>query len=339
MRPEDGVAVCIVTWNSAAEIPGCLASVGALLHRPLEVVVVDCASEDESLEVARRHRPKDVPSRFVGLDENLGFAGGMNRALAETKAPFVFSLNPDARPEPGYLGPLLAHFSETGGEIEVGAATGRLLRLGEDSERPVLDACGMRLTLTWRHLDRGSGEPDEGQLARAERVFGVTGAASLFRRTALEDSAVDGDVFDPDFHSYREDAELGFRLNERGWAAVYEPAARCLHRRSNLPQRRSRMSAAINLHSLKNRYLLRAYHQGLVNAVLTLPTALTRDLLAVGYVLARERSSLEAYGWLWRNRRRILERRRLIRSRRTRPSREIDRWFVSQALPLPREPK
>lgn len=344
MSLSDRVAVCIVTWNSAAEIRGCLASIGALLHRPLELVIVDCASEDDSLEIARKHRPEDIPCSFVALDENLGFAGGMNRALAETNAPWVFSLNPDARPAPDYLGRLLdrldglsASSRATGRKGGIGAATGRLVRFEEVAGEPVLDACGMRLTLTWRHLDRGSGEPDVGQLARPERVFGVTGAASLFRREALDDAAVDGEVFDSDFHSFREDAELCFRLHERGWEAVYEPAALCRHRRSNLPERRSRMSAAVNLHSLKNRYLLRAYHQGLVNALFTLPTVLARDMMAAIYVLARERSSLGAYRWLWRNRRRIIKRRRLIRNRRTRPSREIDRWFLRQSLPLPGE--
>lgn len=349
MSPSDRVVVCIVAWNSGAELPGCLAAVGDLRHRPLEIVVVDCASGDGSLDIAREHRPEDVPCSFVALDGNLGFAGGMNRALAESDAPWVLSLNPDARPEPDYLSRLLDRVERSEGRAdaattprggasgEIAAVTGRLLRAEETSGGPTLDACGMRLTLTWRHLDRGSGEPDRGQLGRAERVFGATGAASLFRRAALDDVAVEGEVFDADFHSYREDAELCFRLRERGWEVVYEPEARCRHRRSNLPERRREMPAEVNLHSLKNRYLLRAYHQGPVNALLTLPTALARDALAAIWVWTRERSSLEAYRWLWRNRQRILARRRLIRSRRTRPDREIDRWFLRRALPMPGE--
>jgi glycosyltransferase involved in cell wall biosynthesis len=51
------VAVCIVTHNSAADLPGCLEAVGRLEHRPLEIVVVDCASSDGSLETARSTAP------------------------------------------------------------------------------------------------------------------------------------------------------------------------------------------------------------------------------------------------------------------------------------------
>jgi len=332
MSTPPAVAVCIVTHDSAADLPDCLAAVAALEHRPLELVVVDCASRDGSLELARAAAPPGLPLTAVALPENRGFAGGMNEALAHTAAPFVLSLNADARPRPDYLTRLLARMEQPG--RRVGAATGRLVRPpGEDGRRR-LDACGMRLTLTWRHLDRGSGEPDRGQLARPERVFGATGAASLFRRAALDDAAIGGEVFDPRFHSFREDAELCFRLRERGWEVVYEPQAIAEHRRFNLPERRGGMPAAVNFHSLKNRYLLRAYHQTGRNLFLTLLPALARDAGALAWVLARERSSLAAYGWLWQNRREIWQRRREIERRRLVPAKEIDRWFLRQGDPL-----
>jgi len=215
--------------------------------------------------------------------------------------------------------------------VRVGAVTGRLVRPADPRR---LDACGMRLTRNWRHLDRGSGEVDRGQLSVPERVFGATGAASLFRRAALDDVAVEGEIFDSRFHSFREDAELCFRLRERGWEVVYEPAALCEHRRFNLPERRSAMPAAVNFHSLKNRYLLRIYHQTGGNFLRTFFPALIRDVAALGWVLLRERSSLGAYGWLWRNRREIFRRRRIIQGRRTVPPRAINRWFSIQGEPL-----
>ncbi|HEV7516656.1 MAG TPA: glycosyltransferase [Thermoanaerobaculia bacterium] len=326
------VAVCIVTHDSAADLPGCLAAIGSLQSRPLELVVVDCASTDGSLDAARRHAPADIPLTAVGLPENRGFAGGMNEAIARTGADWVLSLNADARPAPDYLDRLLARAA--GSALRVGAVTGRLVRPAGPTGARLLDACGMRLTSNWRHLDRGSGEPDQGQLATPERVFGATGAASLFRRAALLDAAVDGEVFDPRFHSFREDAELCFRLRERGWEILYEPAAICEHRRFNLPERRSAMPAAVNYHSLKNRYLLRLYHQTWGNLARTFLPTLGRDLLALGYVLVKERTSLPAYAWLWRNRRDIGKRRRAIAARRTAPATALDRWFWQAGEPL-----
>jgi GT2 family glycosyltransferase len=234
------------------------------------------------------------------------------------------TLNADARPAADCVSRLLARMEQPG--MRVGAVTGRLVR-----PTGHLDACGMRLTASWRHLDRGSGEEDRGQFALPERVFGATGAASLFHREALEDVAVEGEIFDPRFHSFREDAELCFRLRERGWEVLYEPAAVCEHRRFNLPERRSDMPATVNYHSLKNRYLLRIYHQTTGNFARTLLPTVGRDLAALGYVLLRERTSLSAYSWLWRNRGELRRRRRIIQERRTA---DIEKWFRVQGLPL-----
>lgn len=327
------VAVCIVTHNAASDLPGCLEAVERLEHRPLEIVVADCASADGSLDVARRHAPPGLPFQALDLGENRGFTGGMNAALAASRSPWVLALNADARPASDYLTRLLARADAHPG-LRVGALIGRLLRPAAADGSRLLDACGMRLTRTWRHLDRGSGEPDRGQYQAPERVFGASGAAALYRREALDDAAVDGEIFDTRFHSFREDAELCFRLRERGWEILYEPAAVAEHRRFNLPERRSAMPAAVNYHSLKNRYLLRLYHQTAGNFLRTLLPTLIRDLMAIGWVLLGERTSLPAYSWLWRHRREILRRRRAIQARRTVPPAALDRWFSTEGEPL-----
>lgn len=346
--PAPRLAVCIVSHDDAEDLPACLASVAALATRPLEVVVVDCASADGSLAASEAFAPPAPPGQIryevVPLAENRGFAGGMNVALARTSAPWVLTLNADARPAPDFAERLIARAeAEAARGLPVGAVAGRLVRFPEPAAEegravaPRLDACGMRLVPTWRHLDRGSGEPEPpagGRYGRPERVFGATGAASLFSRRALVDAAIDGEVFDERFHSFREDAELAFRLRERGWEVLYEPAAHCRHRRVNVPGRRGTMPPAVNYHSLKNRYLLRAYHQTWSNLLWTLPFTLWRDALALAHVVLRERSSLPAYAYLWRHRREILERRRRIRARRTVPGRAIDRWFLRRGLPL-----
>ena len=334
-RETPPIDVCIVTFDSAGDLPGCLASIEALTHRPLAVQIVDCASRDTSIEIARRFAAAtSLPTTVVPLERNLGFAGGMNEALARGTAPWVLLLNPDARPAPDYLDRLLdASAASANGSRGVGAATGRLLRLAADGERQLLDACGMRLTLTWRHLDRGSGRADRGQHGARVRVFGATGAASLFRREALEDVAIDGRIFDDWFHSFREDAELCFRLQERGWDVIYEPLASAAHRRQVAPGRRRELAPEINFHSLKNRYLLRVYHQTPANLVATLPFTLFRDLIALCYVLLRERRSLAAYGWLWSHRRALYQRRRRIQERKTR---SVEPWFLREALDVER---
>lgn len=331
-RDLDSVAVCIVTYNSAHDLPACLEAVAAQDHRPLELVIVDCASSDDSLDTARRTETPGVPRQVVDLGANLGFSGGMNEAFRLTDAPYVLTLNADASPRPSFVRCLLERIRQA--PENTGAVTGRLVRSPVAGQRDRLDACGMMLTRSWRHLDRGSGEIDSGQYDEACEVFGATGAATLYSRAALADVALEGEAFDTAFHSFREDAELCFRFQERGWRVIYEPRAIAEHRRRVLPDRRRQLPAAINRHSLKNRYLLRAYHQTRGNFLRTLVPTTFRDLQALIYVFLVERSSLGAYAWLWRNRKMILARRRYLQHRRTSPPSAVDRWFSHQSLPL-----
>jgi GT2 family glycosyltransferase len=323
------VTVAVVTHDSAADLPECLAAVGRQTLPGVELVVVDCASRDGSAAVARRSAPAGIPTRVLEPGANLGFAGGMNAAFAASEAPYFVTLNPDATLADDYLERLVGRV-ERSRSWRPGAAIGRLLRPGAPTR---LDACGMYLSWTWRHLDRGSGEPDRGQHARPARVFGATGAAALWVRAAALDAAVDGGaLFDSRFHTFREDAELSMRLQERGFAVLYEPAATALHRRAVVPRLRRSLPPEINAASLRNRYLLRFDHQSAGNFLWTLPATLWRDAAALAWALAVERSSLPVYGWLWRHRRALLEHRRRVRARVLRP---LDRWFLVREEPLP----
>ena len=342
--PSVELAICTVTWNDAANLPRFFEALAGLQGPPFRLIAVDNASTDSTVESLREHAgTARFPVEMIVLDENTGFAGGLNRALDSAFASdpypdWVLSLNADAWPAPDYVERLVESVRRFTNETRpVGAATGRLLR-AETEE--TIDACGMALTRSWRHVDRGSDQIDRGQYPATERVFGGSGAATLFLSAALRDAAVAGRILDDDFHSYREDAELCFRLRERGWEVLYEPRARALHGRVNLPHRRRQMSREVNFHSLKNRYLLQLYHRGLADLPRTLLATSVRELGILAYVLLREPSSLAAYPWLWRNRRRLLERRRMIRSRRRVPPRTTARWFGRTSLPMdPERPR
>ncbi|MYJ24248.1 MAG: glycosyltransferase [Holophagales bacterium] len=336
-----GLAICTVTWNDAVDLPHFFDALATLRGPAFRLIVVDNASTDGTVESLREHaEAAGFPVEVIALDGNTGFAGGLNRAIesafsGDSQPEWVLSLNADAWPAADYVERLIESARRlTSEERPVGAVTGRLVRAERRLEgRPVIDACGMGLTRSWRHVDRGSDQADHGQYAVTERVFGGTGAATLFLSAALQDAAIDGRVLDDDFHSYREDAELCFRLQERGWQVLYEPRARAVHGRVNLARRRREMSPEVNFHSLKNRYLLQYYHRGLADLPRTFLATAIRELGIVAYVLLRERSSLAAYGWLRRHRRRLRERRRLIRSRRLVPARATARWFGRSALP------
>ena len=165
----------------------------------------------------------------------------------------------------------------------------------------MIDSAGIEWSLLFRHRDRGSNQPDRGQYDTPSLVFGVTGAAALYRRTALVDAAMEGEVLDERFFAYREDADLAFRLQWRGWDCLYEPSLVAWHERRVLPERRRALPPELNYHSLKNRYLLLLKNVHPLLGVVLLPFVLPYELGIFAYCLLAERSSLRSYAYAWRS--------------------------------------
>jgi GT2 family glycosyltransferase len=244
----------------------------------------------------------------------------VNQGIAAANGSYVLLLNPDCFLKPEYIERLVAILRPS---RIFGAATGMLIRArgGEIEPTGEVDSCGIRMTRTGRHLDINFSFQD------VFEVFGVSGAAAMYSMAFLRDVAIDGEIFDEDFFAYREDADLAWRGQLFGWRAVFEPEAVGYHVRRVTPEARRALPADINMHSVKNRFLLRIKNEGMYLALRNAPFELTRDLIVPVAALTVERSSLPAFAWLWRNRTRVLAKRRIIQSRRKVSDRELARWF------------
>lgn len=305
------VSIVVVSHDSAADLPLSLASAAAQRGVSVEIVVVDNASSDASREVARGFAPA---ARLLSLPENAGFAAAMNAGIASTSGRYVLALNPDCRLAPDFTATLARRLDA---RPDVGSASGRILRAeGPDlAPTPRLDSTGIVFTPSGRHFDRGSEETAEGRYLAEEEVAGVTAAAGFYRREALESAKISTGYFDADFFLYREDADLAWRLSRLGWKCLYVPDAVAWHRRRNLPERRRGMPPAANLHSVKNRFLLRINNQSREEFLRTLVPTLARDLVVLAACLTIEWSSLPAFSWVWKNRKRLWAKRREIERR------------------------
>ncbi len=322
-------SVVIVTFHHAATLPACLASVEALTPRPLRVVVVDNASNDGCAEIARSHAAAGALT-LVEEPSNTGFAAAANRGIRATGTPWVLLLNPDCAPRPDMARHLLEAATHSPAPDRTGAVAPKLLRAEDPrlAAGDIVDAAGMVVTASGRHLDRGGGCRDDGRYDRPAEVFGAGAAAALYRREALDDVAYrGGEIFAESFFAYREDAELAWRLQLRGWSCRYEPAAVGAHRRGFRPEAGRRGHAVINRLSVRNRFLLRWHCADLGWHLRCLPWWLLRDLLVVAACLTVERSSLGALIELWKLRADARRRRRWVQDRRTVDSRRMAHWF------------
>jgi GT2 family glycosyltransferase len=311
MTPD--VSIIVVSKDDAGDLPTSLGSALAQRGAACETLLVDNASADDSREVARRLGP-DV--RVLALPENVGFAAAMNAGIEASSGRYVLALNPDCRLEPDFAA-LMARRLDAPDAADVGSASGRLLRAdGPDlSANGLLDSAGIYFTSSGRHFDRGAGESAAGRYLAEEEIAGPSGAAGFYRRDALASAKIATGYFDADFFLYREDADLAWRLRNLGWRSLYVPSAVAHHRRRNLPERRRQMSALANRHSVKNRFLLRINNQTSGEMVRTFLPTVGRDLVVLGACLTVERSSLPAFGWLWRHRRRLWGKRREIQAK------------------------
>jgi N-acetylglucosaminyl-diphospho-decaprenol L-rhamnosyltransferase len=220
------VSVVLVTYESAADLAACVATLPAAAGpHELEVVVVDNASRDASAEIAR-----GLGIKVLESPTNLGLSRAIDRGAVATAAPWLLLVNPDTRLAPGSLARLL----QTAGADPATGCVGPHLRNSDGSEYPtgrrfpsiVVGALHAALGTVWqgnpatrhyhmRDVDR----------SRPVQVDWVSGACMLLRRDAYEAAG----RFDAGYFMYFEEMDFCLRLQRAGWRVVYDPGAEVTH--------------------------------------------------------------------------------------------------------------
>lgn len=229
------IAINLLGFNHREKIGRAIESVLAQDFTDFELWYMDNASADGSVEFVRKNYPQ---VNVVENGRNLGYAGGHNLFFRLATSEFVMVLNPDAVLDRGFLKNILAVFENP----LVGAATGKMLRphppnlLHQVGGRPILDGTGITVNMTRRARERGQNELDLGQYDKAQKIFGVSGTAAVYRRSALEVVKVptlkgDDEYFDENFFAYWEDFDLSWRLRLAGFVCRFVPGAVVYHER------------------------------------------------------------------------------------------------------------
>lgn len=307
------VSITIVTYNSGRFIKRCLESVLEQNYKQLEVVVVDNASTDGTLDILEQFSER---CRIHYNERNVGFAAGQNQAIELATGQWILTLNPDVLLEKDFVQRLI----ETSQlDPKAGTVCGKLFSIPATFELPekqLLDSTGIFFTPTLRHFDRGSQELADGRYDNAEYVFGATAAAALYRRAMIDDISIQNEFFDADFFAYREDADVAWRAQLLGWRCLYTPLARGYHVRTVLPSNRNVLPPVLNMHSVKNRFLMRIKNVTASLYLRNLISITARDAIVILGCLLREQTSLKAFWFVLRSWKRTLAKRREIMSRR-----------------------
>jgi N-acetylglucosaminyl-diphospho-decaprenol L-rhamnosyltransferase len=234
------LSIVIVNWNVQELLRRCLLSLsrGAARITPTpgmiepelayEVIVVDCASSDGSVEMVRREFPW---VRLIASDENLGYARGNNLGLVEATGRYLLILNPDteivgdalammaryldAHPGVGALGPQLRY------------PDGTLQSSRRRFPSLATAFCESTLLHQWFPNNRTAR-----RYHLADRPADVTqpvdwlvGAALMIRREAWQQVG----PLDEGFFMYFEELDWCRRCRAAGWEIYYLPAAQITH--------------------------------------------------------------------------------------------------------------
>jgi GT2 family glycosyltransferase len=199
------------------------------IFKNVTVTVTENGSRDSIKEQLLLEFGDHSRFRYKENPANLGFAGAHNSFFAQSDADFVMPLNPDAIITPTYVAELVRAFEDA----KLGAATGKMVKFETlpDGSR-ILDGTGIVLSRARRGRERGQLEADRKQFDTQRQVFGVSGTAPLYRKSALESVRLyQQEYFDEDFFAYWEDLDLSWRLRLAGYECAYVPEAVVYHSR------------------------------------------------------------------------------------------------------------
>ena len=322
------VSVNLITWNGEKYILDCLKSLFNQTFEDFNLLIIDNGSTDETLALINEKYPH---LKIVAHKDNHGFAKAHNQAIHWTRSEYVLVLNQDIILEPKFLEHLTSFMDS---HPEAGAATGKLLRGQEQQKTNYIDSVGLSIYKNHRIVDMGSGELDKGQFDEEEEIFGVSGAAPMYRRRALEQTAENGQFFDEDFFIYKEDVDLAYRLRWRGWKSFLVPKARAYHDRSvsgpakaltnkQTMRDRKHKSKFANFYSYRNHlYMLTK------NAPKFGVRIIFYELKKIIYILFAEQGTLKGFREYRKNKKIFLEKRKKIMDNKKVDAKDIEKWFV-----------
>ena len=224
MSDAADIGVVVVSHRSAATIDQCLSQL-RVANGVGAVLVVDNASDDDTLAIVQRHAASDARVHFVANPDNPGFAVACNQGVAALVPPhdaiWLAFVNPDCLVEPDSLARLRAHARQLDGNALIGADL-----VGEDGVRDPAarrrdpDFAAMLGSLQASRL----GVPVD--VARSlQQVEAVSGALMLLPRLLFE--RVGG--FDTGYRLHAEDLDLCRRVRDVGAIVAVANDVRVVH--------------------------------------------------------------------------------------------------------------
>lgn len=225
------ISVIVVNYNAGPLLTAC---VRTALPQVSEVLVVDNASSDSSVEGCARQVADELRLKILRNDANLGFAAACNIGFSQAKGDFVLFLNPDCRLDEAAVLELLRALQA---DAAVGMVGGLLVNPDGSEQgggrravptpwRSFVRAFGLgRFAKRWPKLFFDFHLHKQPLPDRPIEVEAISGACMLVKREMVDDVG----LWDEGYFLHCEDLDWCMRFRQKGWKILFVPSARVTH--------------------------------------------------------------------------------------------------------------
>ena len=214
------ISVIVVNYNGLDSVETCLSSIFAANYPNLEVIFVDNASADGSLELVKEKFAFFSMLRIIESKQSFGPVKGRNTGIKNSNGKYIVFLDNDTEVDKSWLNQPVSILEK---DTSVGACQSKLLLM----DKKTIDTCGHYLSLSGFPYEVGTGEIDNGQYDKIKDIFGARSAAMFIRKEVLEKIG----YFDEDYFMHGEETDLSWRVWLGGFRVVFAPDSVVYHKR------------------------------------------------------------------------------------------------------------
>lgn len=209
------VTIIIPNYNGKHFMEPCLESLQHQTYKDFDILVVDNASTDGSLEYMAEHYPE---IKVIALNENFGFSRAVNEGIQRAKTPYVILLNNDTTVDKDYVKEMVRAIEKS---PRIFSVSSKMIQMYHPE---LIDSAGDLYTLMGWGVCRGTGRPVS-NYTDDDYIFTACAGAAIYRRTVFQKIG----YFDESHFAYLEDIDIGYRAKIYGYKNAYCSSALVYH--------------------------------------------------------------------------------------------------------------
>lgn len=343
---EHKLSVNLVTYNGEKYLPFCFNSLKNQTFKNFDLKIIDNGSSDNTQATILDHFPQ---IKTIAYKNNVGFAKAHNQLINWSSEPYVLILNQDVILAENYLEQIINWLEKN---PAVAGVQGKILRWDffQNEKTGIIDSLGLEIYQSRRVADIGQGINDKkGQDDTPQKqngpkeVFGLNGAAPIFRRTALErvkvrtstkNQAEKYEYFDEDFFSYKEDVDLAYRIQLAGLKSCCLREAIAYHSRgvgqngTSIKESRSKQPSDIKIYSYKNHLSAIYKNEFFTNYLKYFWPLVWYEFKKLAYLLIFEPATLKGLKMFFKEKKKMKAKRKfIIKNIRKIKAGELATWY------------